>query len=166
MTSDVIKANVAYYFRYKRQCPVIVFERGLSYMDIPDVLILSQDRRLIEVEVKVSVSDFRNDAKKRKHNPYWQSHFFPRKQKYYCVPQTMADKIKDLVPQDWGLMQMWETTVIDVLKKAPINKDASRLAIRQVEEMVRHQTATLISEALTNVRLNALLESKTWEVEK
>jgi hypothetical protein len=154
MNSFYLKTQVAEYLRYKRQCPVVVFERGLQYLDVPDVLAVSQDRKLIEVEVKISVADFRHDADKRKFHPLIAARVMERKQRYYCVPRDMVERIA--IPANWGLMVVNDNRTVEVLKVAPSNRQAPRLTIKQVEEMVRHQTGTLISIAQKWCKLHAL----------
>jgi hypothetical protein len=64
LSSDAIKASVAAYFRYARQCPLVAFEAAArlngGYTEQADVLVVTGDRYLSVVEVKTSlVSDYR-----------------------------------------------------------------------------------------------------------
>ena len=63
-----------------------------------DMLMVTKNYFLREVEIKVSVSDFKADFKK-KHN-----HEGNIKQFYYGVPYYILDKIKDLVPEQAGIL--------------------------------------------------------------
>ena len=63
-----------------------------------DILSVTKNNFLREVEIKVSVSDFKADFKK-KHN-----HEGNIKQFYYAVPYYILDKIKDLVPEQAGIL--------------------------------------------------------------
>ena len=63
-----------------------------------DILSVSKKMFLREVEIKISVSDFKADFKK-KHN-----HSGNIKQFYYAVPYYILDKIKDLVPENAGIL--------------------------------------------------------------
>jgi len=146
MNSDYIKACVAAYLRYERQMAIVVFERCLPELGVPDVLAVTPDRKLLEVEVKISMADFKNDAKKRKFQPYWKDRRKVRKQQYYCMPAKLASVVT--APEGWGLLsvddgQCYGLRRISVVTKAPVNKLAPRLTIKELVQMVKHQTGTL-----------------------
>ena len=63
-----------------------------------DMLMVTKNYFLREIEIKISVSDFKADFKK-KHN-----HEGNIKQFYYAVPYYILDKIKDLVPEQAGIL--------------------------------------------------------------
>ena len=86
MNSSYIKACVACYFRYKRQCVIVSFERPINnYLSKPDVFAVDKSRRLIEVEVKITMADFRNDIKKRIWNYRERlSDLYPMPYQFYC----------------------------------------------------------------------------------
>jgi hypothetical protein len=68
--SATIKATIAAYWRFQRQCNLVAFEAPdtLVVYDAPaDVLAVNGRRFLIETEVKVSISDLRADRSKPKH---------------------------------------------------------------------------------------------------
>lgn len=48
--SDNLKAIIASYWRYQRQCPVIALEVDWAFQERADVLVVTQDRFLIETE--------------------------------------------------------------------------------------------------------------------
>jgi len=167
MTSDYIKMCVAEYFRYTRQCPIISFERSvIPYASHnPDILVVSKDRRLIEIEVKISLSDFRADAKKRiwKHRdagnaamPY---------QFYYAVPYELKDKVEPILRPDCGLLLVTEreqffSKAVFTQKRAPINKRSQKLSLLRATRMAYNQTGTLCSLMETNYRLEKLCKQR------
>ena len=63
-----------------------------------DMLAVTKNKFLYEIEIKISVSDFKADFKK-KHN-----HEGNIKQFYYAVPHYILDKIEDLVPEETGIL--------------------------------------------------------------
>lgn len=63
-----------------------------------DILSVSKKMFLREIEIKISVADFKADFKK-KHN-----HSGNIKNFYYAVPYYILDKIKDLVPENAGIL--------------------------------------------------------------
>lgn len=63
-----------------------------------DILSVTKNYFLREIEIKVSVSDFKADFNK-KHNHEGNIKLF-----YYAVPYYILDKIKDLVPEQAGIL--------------------------------------------------------------
>lgn len=105
MIADQIKAVIASYWRYVRQCPVIALEVNSnlsSYSgEMADVLAVDKNRFLIETEVKVSLADLRRDAKKKKHRDFRDNRCATR-HFYFAVPRDIANDAKlicdDLYP--------------------------------------------------------------------
>jgi len=163
LNSSYIKASVACYFRYNRQYPIVSFERGYDYAGTynPDILVINNKRYPIEIEVKVSLSDFKNDINKRIWNlrEIVPDHYPMPYQFYYAVPYKLKDKvlpILDLWKNDGkiygnvGLLIIEEKRKIGfndlyVERKAPINKSCKRLTVKQVVKMVKNQSGTLCS---------------------
>ena len=95
ITSDQIKAIVASYWRYIKQCPVIALEvnsnlSSYSGEETADVLAVDKNRYLIETEVKVSLADLRRDIEKEKHRSFSQGSCVAR-YFYFAVPQDLAN---------------------------------------------------------------------------
>lgn len=97
--AEAIKAAVATYWRYQRQCPIVALEvdsQLKGWMGEPaDILVVNDGRYLIEIEVKVNLTDLKHDAKKRKHQAFRNrttatTHF------YFAVPKDLANKAKDV----------------------------------------------------------------------
>jgi len=162
MNSDHVKASVASYFRYKRQCPIIAFERGITGASNPDILVVTKNRKLVEIEVKVNIYDLKNDIKKR----VWaHRNVLPNSmpyQFYYAVPTKLHNKALVII-EEWnkegkiagktGLIAVRDKRNIGwndvyVIKKAPINKACKKLTLRQMVKMVYNQSATLSSYAV------------------
>ena len=115
MNSDYIKACVISYLRYTRQYPLVCFERGIMMWgpNKPDILAVNKQRKLIEIEVKISIADFKNDIKKRvwthrenekefkrnsnEHQEYFDKLYGMPYQFYYAIPETLKDKAVDLI---------------------------------------------------------------------
>lgn len=98
MNADNIKVAVASYYRYKEQSPVVAFEAS-AYLrnygsDMADVLVLRRDFRFIEVEAKISMSDFHRDKEKLKHRFInMQDKFYLPNYFYFAVPVDLANKV-------------------------------------------------------------------------
>ena len=84
-----------------------------------DMLMVTKNYFLREVEIKVSVSDFKADFKK-KHN-----HEGNIKQFYYAVPYYILDKIKDLVPEQAGILVAEYNTELSERWQLRKHKEAS-----------------------------------------
>lgn len=99
-----------------------------------DMLMVTKNYFLREIEIKVSVSDFKADFKK-KHN-----HEGNIKQFYYAVPYYILDKIKDLVPEQAGIMvavyenEHWQ---LKRYKKATDNKSAMPIDEEKLNKIFR-----------------------------
>lgn len=173
MNSLYVKASVACYFRYTRQNPIVAFERSLEnyHHNNPDILTINEQRYLIEIEVKVSISDMKNDALKSTWNKRTKCpdlYSMPY-QFYYAVPEELKDKAITILNQ-WnqenklcgktGLLTITEASKskylgsdnVTITRKAPINKLAKRLSVKQVIQMVKHQTGTLCSLAVSEAK--------------
>lgn len=151
MNAKFIRARVASWLRYERQCPIISFERGLSTFSRPDILAVTKTRHLVEVEVKVSLADFRHDAKKHKwrlyNRPMIHADERPR-QFYFAVPEEMEEAAAGELRDSAGLLSVAKGGKVSVSVRAPTNKESPRLPLRDLIEMVRAQSGTLVTLAL------------------
>lgn len=99
-----------------------------------DMLMVTKNYFLREIEIKVSVSDFKADFNK-KHN-----HEGNIKQFYYAVPYYILDKIKDLVPEHAGILvavyenEHWQ---LKRYKKAIDNKSATPIDEEKLNKIFR-----------------------------
>ncbi|MBQ6286242.1 MAG: hypothetical protein IJK73_01115 [Bacteroidales bacterium] len=95
-----------------------------------------------EVEIKISVSDFKNDFKKRKKHEilrtgrcadYWgRLHDEPRPNYFsYCVPEHLVEKVEPLVPEYAGLIGVSEYGHL-VWHKAPPKLHAGKISDEQL----------------------------------
>jgi len=144
---------------------LISFERPIkSYISNPDIFVVNKKRMLIEIEVKVSMSDFKRDCLKR----IWayrkkMPDLYPMPyQFYYAVPDTLREKAITVI-EGWkqegelcgktGLVVVTPCNDIKFLgyndvwvaKTAPSNKNAKRLGLKEITQMVINQSATLCS---------------------
>jgi len=152
LNSDTIKASVAAYWRYTRQCPLVAFEAQVKldwgYTDQADVLVVTKDRRLVETEVKVSVSDFRKDKNKPRHRFFSNGGgYYPTAYFYFAVPKELANQISLLCDTLYpyagvlGCDGLGEQGI--VFYRKPERLKGKRLTLKQVVYMARSQTATL-----------------------
>lgn len=154
--SKTLRAICAAWLRYTKQCPIVTFERGLNHFDRPDVLAVTDDRRLIEIEIKISFSDFKADAKKDKWRRQKRGFTVVPAYFYYCVTEEIAPKVLPLLPDGAGLIVPllgWSrnqrimnpnTGLPDLksLRKAS-RAHETKLSQRQIWDMVRNQSGTI-----------------------
>ncbi len=178
MTADQVKAVVASYWRYVKQCPVIALEVNAnlgpySGEETADVLAVNKNRFLIETEVKVTLADLRRDAKKRKHWDFREglgrcvARYF-----YFAVPRGIANDAK-LVCDDaypyagvLGIDGLDEYGVLVYREAKPLA--GKKLAYPQVLRIIFSQSSTVCRLAkkvgeLTRTQKNLEAQLKEYE---
>jgi len=97
--AKLMKVAVMCYLRYKRRYKIIATEAGYFSADV----LAMNDKELLEVEIKISKSDFKNDFKKSKHLIYnndeaafseIEKSFIPNRM-YYAVPCELVEWAKE-----------------------------------------------------------------------
>ena len=89
ISSTKIKAGLFNYFRTKKQFDCCATECGDFSADF---LAVNKNNELIEIEVKISISDLKADFKKKKHEYYKnENKDFTPKYFYYCVPEYLVE---------------------------------------------------------------------------
>jgi hypothetical protein len=156
-----LRAACMSWLRYDKGCPIVVFERGpwahLGHR--PDVMAVTKKRELVEVEIKRTFADFKQDVEKR----IWQSRdlfkrgwpsFF-----HFLVTPDLVTRAEPLLRDGFGLVTIdpAQSTfsglpAIVSVKRATRQKDARDLTTRQLVEMVSHQSGSLISSELGRLR--------------
>jgi len=150
ISSAKIRASVAAYFRYSRQYWLIAFEA-----DAADLLAVSDGNFLTEVEVKVSLSDFRRDAHKTKHLRFsrgerqygLERHYF-----YFAVPNEIANKVCLECDQTYPYAGVLGTDgeggeYVESYRRARALK-ARELTEGNLHELVKQQSGTLCRLAM------------------
>ncbi len=167
MDSDYIKMCVANYFRYARQCPVVAVEYwaredgGVQ----PDVLVLDKANRPIEIEVKVSVSDFRADAKKHIWRLRDSGHRWPW-QFWYAVPVEIEDKVKPLLRDGCGLLRVSDSGCYAMQPQRAVSVSVTAPKHKEHEQVDEHRMKRIIAaQSATVCRLLRLLECRKARAE-
>jgi hypothetical protein len=149
----------------EQKCLVVLEKRTPKYgMGEPDVLGVTPGRYLTEIEIKRSRSDFRRDFEKThriirmplnpKTNQPWgheaQLTSHPR-QFYYMMPRKLAESLSPEIP-DWaGLMTLNECGPwAELMKVAPVNKDSTKLNLRQCARLARQMTNHMMTYAVSS----------------
>lgn len=138
-----LELSAMHWLWIEKNCQVVLEQRSPRYgLGDPDVLGVTKDRHLIEIEIKRSAGDFRADFKKpHRINQALNSQTLPR-QFYYLMPKDLAEKLKDQIPSHAGLMQCkFDCGDIEVVKVAPVNRAAPKLNIKEVIRLARQMAA-------------------------
>jgi len=158
--SDTIKAAVASYFRYQRQCPLVAFECNARLEpwggELADVVVVNEGKQLLVVEVKISLADFRKDKRKRQHTHFSKdTGILPVTYFYFAVPKELANKvayIRDDIYPYAGVLSCSSNDLpsefdVEVFKHPktlhPKALYVGQLTEEQINFITRTQTATL-----------------------
>lgn len=101
MTILEIESTLATYFRFERQFPIVAVEsRGL--LRAPDILVMTKDRLVYEIEVKRSIDDLKQDKNKSfKHaemlNPTQHSRRWIPSRFYFAVPEGICSEAEQVI---------------------------------------------------------------------
>lgn len=177
MTADQIKAVIASYWRYVRQCPVIALEvssnlSSYSGDEMADVLAVDKSRFLIETEVKVTLADLRRDAKKSKHRDFRDNRLgCVARYFYFAVPRDIANDVKlicdDLYPYAGVLgINGLDEYEVQVYRQAKFLA-GKRLTYPQVLRIIFNQSSTVCRlakkvEEMARVRQNLEAQLKEY----
>jgi hypothetical protein len=151
---DTLKAVAAQWLRYERQCMIVALERGPSrWWGRPDVLGVTLGRRLIEIEIKQTVADFKANARKECMAMRAQGVALPPQQFYFLVPFGILDKVRTLCPTTAGILCPDPNGInsysglpnVLIAKKAAVLRECRHLTWSEVGGMVKDQSGTLVS---------------------
>lgn len=145
----------------EQKCLVVLEERTPKYgMGFPDVLGVTPGRYLTEIEIKRSKSDFKADFKKSHRanrnlnsNGLLKLSNHPR-QFYYMMPPDLATDLALDIPEWAGLMTMDHVGDSKLIKIAPVNKDSTRLNLKQCVRLSRMMTAHMMGYVIRNREIN------------
>lgn len=128
---------------WQKRCIMTTQERGDSTMlGRPDVLGLTNKREVIEIEIKISVSDLRANAKKEV-----QKYFamFPEKGPnyfYYFVPHTIAEKASEIAEPHAGVIMLYENSFEWKVIRKPKKIHSGYVGLKRAADLMRCQAST------------------------
>ena len=108
---------------------------GMGFEWESDLLILTKSLYLTEIEIKISASDFRIDAAKHKSSIDKKMHDEFIRRFFYAAPKKLAEKI--LAETNFGVISIDDQSRIEILRKAPLNKNARKMTERECLNMLR-----------------------------
>jgi len=133
--------------RFEKRCPIVLWERTPRPCGIPDVLGITKDRYLVEIEIKRTIGDFRaNEDKPHVRSrelilPRWPRLF------WFAVPRALVDKVSKELPPYAGLLTADDSDAgtLEVVKAASENKESRRVTLKEAVRAVECQTNQLWS---------------------
>jgi len=125
-----IEIAVAQYFGYRQNLVVPNVSWGLGLHEC-DLLMLSKNGYLTEVEIKTSVADLKQDLKKEHEHRSKKV-----KQLYFAVPSKLA-KHYEYIPRRAGILVVNSKHNVYCIAKAEINKDAQASTVEERYQMAR-----------------------------
>lgn len=169
LSSDRLKAAVASYWRYERQCPLIAFEGTCKVTgELADILAVTKSGELIETEIKLTMSDFRRDRHKSKHRHFSRGlHNLVTAYFYFAVPKEIANQVgllcDNLYPYagvlgSGGLLDPAGTDVY--VYRAARLLSSRKLTLLELGRIAKDQSATLCRLAVKVAENNKRSERK------
>lgn len=147
-----LEAAALQWLRYEQRCLFVMTQRGVAMLGDPDVFGITAKRRTIEIEIKMTLADFKRDASKRsRRSRDSMPHLKPWKF-YFLTPPKLAERIKDMLPPGAGLMTLgapsrfMPTREARVMVSAECNSAAQELAVRHLKQAAEHMSATLVRQ--------------------
>lgn len=171
MNSFTLKAAALRWLRYERGCVIVSMERPPVplWFGVPDVIGVTYKRELIEIEVKTSVADFRNNAKKECMLRRAQNIGRQPNQFYFLVPTKLVEKIRGELPEGAGLMSPIEQSEDSMsglpliqVNRAAAKRDTKAMTMNELVNLVKDQSGTMVSMAARIMKA----EQKTRDGEK
>lgn len=139
ITSSEIKMTLLYHFRIVKNYYYVATEAGPFNADV----LASNEKKLLECEVKINTQDLKNEFKKFKHqaynNPYYKlktpTHF------YIAVPDYLLDETTYITPEKYGIILVTPPT-ITVIKKPTQLAPFSQILLNQ---LVKRMSSELLN---------------------
>lgn len=174
--TEMIASLLMGWFRFGKQYHYVAREVGEFASDI----LASNGRTVVEVEIKVSKSDFRADWKKDKHRIYKKrihvhTHTYPNGYKikydqpipnqfYFACPGSMKkfaiEQVKTKQPE-YGIIILEDSSESTELKKLKVIKRAKFMHRKPPEPKLLERLVARMSSDLANVHLNRRMD-KDW----
>jgi len=181
--SKYCKAALFSYFRFGKGISFIASECGLFSADM---LLVTKKHKLVEIEIKISRADFRNDFKKYKHENYHMTldeciekagantpyrkrqakeYFgYHPTQFYFAVPEELQDYVTRYLEErnsKYGVMVVLDSGLphnrkLKWMQRVKVVKRAKRLHNDEVNEKVKNKIVARMSSELSNLWQKAI----------
>jgi len=159
MKTNELKTKVLHYWRFTRSYKYVATEAGKFNSDI----LVSNEKEIIECEIKNSKSDLVNDLKKKKHGIYknpskWYSQWIPNKF-YFAIPKNLLETATELTEgTPYGVILI-EDKILTLKKKEKYCTVIKQARILQNNFKIKLQDQIILrmSSELIRIRLKYLI---------
>ncbi len=155
MNSNEIKTKVLHYLRFKRSYPLVATEAGKKKKNNADVL-ASDFNEIVEVEVKISLADLKNDFLKMKHERYKnpRTHYTPNKF-YFAIPANLTKNALDLTEgTSYGVLEVSEKPLTGYTKESFVKVVKSATVLKEKYcKKLEHEIILRLSSEMIRLRV-------------
>ena len=145
-----MRAAAIGWLRYEQRCFLVCWERTPLWSSCrPDLIGIERKRRLIEIEFKQTLSDFKANGRKRGVRWREQTGIGKPVRFYFAVPRGLVEKVRPFLPAGAGLMTLAADDSVkfgpqvEIIIGATHDKSAEALGKFEIGRMILHQTGTL-----------------------
>lgn len=138
-----VEIAVANLFDFRKYIIVPNISWGFHFIHECDLFLVSKSNYCYEVEIKVSKADFLKDFEK-KHNH--SSNYI--KEFYYAMPETLYEKVKDMIPEHAGAITCkysYGKVRAKIVKESVSNKNAKKISLEDELKILRLATMRIWS---------------------
>lgn len=157
MTKSLLIAAGLQWLRYERACSLVMIERGPRFWaHRPDLVGITRDRYCVEVEIKMTVSDYKADERKERTKP---------RELWYLMPPDIA---RECVTWQAGLLTLATPRPISgipglrILRPATVDVNSPCLHELDVEDVMCHTSGSLVTAFGKLAKLEAEITSETF----
>lgn len=158
LKSDEIKTKVLHYLRFKRDYSLVATEAGKKKKNNADVL-ASNFKDIVEVEVKISKSDLKNDFQKMKHARYAspRTQYTPNRF-YFAVPKDLVEVALELTEgTKYGVMEVSDKPLKNYTKESYVTvKKAAQVLKEKYCKKLEHEMLMRLSSEMLRLRMKYL----------
>ena len=101
-----------------------------------DLLIITRTKRVMEVEIKISLEDMKRDLKKKILHDHKMIHMV-----YYAFPKALYEEYKEtingLVPSFAGIMSINENSFENIIIRRPVKRKVKPISFTKQIELMR-----------------------------
>lgn len=150
-----MKNKVLHYLRFKRNYPLVATEAGKKKKNNADVL-ASNFEEIIEVEIKISLADLKNDFNKIKHDRYQnpRTQFTPNKF-YFGVPRNLTKAALELTENTfYGVLEVSDRPLTGFTKESFVTVEKSAKTLKEKYcKKLEHEILMRLSSELIRLRI-------------
>jgi hypothetical protein len=158
MNSNILKNAILHHFRFKRGFYLCATEVRL-HGQTSDIMLCNDDNEIIDIEIKISYSDFLADFKKLKHKKIKGTPGFPylyANKLYFCIPADLKKKCLEYLDNNklpYGLITF--NGYLTIIKKCKMNN----YIFSNQEKIIKRKILLRLSSEMVFLRNNQKCEN-------